>query len=145
MKRTLVCTLAAAMVLLTGKIGFSEEKAKAAEPNVIKRVAPAPTQPGKPGITQEQLDMIKKKQQERMAERQDKHDAYIKKIQDIKALALEEKATKTAAALDKFIAEQEEEFKKAGGQRGMQQLPPLTPDRGKPAGTEKGKTEPAKK
>jgi hypothetical protein len=40
------------------------------------------------------------------------HQAAMKELQDIKKLAADEKATKTAAALDKLIARHEQEYQK---------------------------------
>lgn len=108
MKRVLICSVAAALMLMAVKVGFSEEKAKAADANVLKKAAPGPAK-GPGGV--DRMEAMKKASEKRMSAEKEKHDAEIKKWEDIKKLAIEEKATKTAAAIDKVIAEENEEFK----------------------------------
>lgn len=131
MKRLVICSVAAAMLLVAGKVGFCQEKEKGAE---VKKSETGPAK-GAGGV--DRMEMMKKAQERRIAAEKEKHDAFIKKLDDVKKLAIEEKATKTAAAIDKLIAEENDAFKAKveRQERGMEMI--REKPKGPPEGAEK--------
>ena len=111
MKKTLICGAVALVLLLAGGTALTKEKGKAKEANRgTKRVA------GK-GLSEEQKQWKAKLQamtpeQRRLAIAQKALEGDIAPWKKVRQIATEEKAVRTVAAIDKIIAEKQEQFKK---------------------------------
>ena len=108
MKRLVIASVVALVVLAAGSMVVSKEKEGErgrrghrrmgrATYGVVDANAPAVQDANRPG--------------RRMREgRRQAFEARMEQLESIRELAVEEKATKTAAALDKFIAEEKKQF-----------------------------------
>ena len=121
MKKTLICGAVALVLLLAGGTALTKEKGKAREANrETKRTA------GK-GLSEEQKQWKAKLQamtpeQRRLAIAQKALEEDLAPWKKVRQVATEEKAERTVAAIDKIIAEKQEQFKKkmaAAEKRGM--------------------------
>jgi len=111
MKKELVCGAIALVFLLAGGTALTKEKSRAREANRgTKRVA------GK-GLSEEQKQWKAKLQamtpeERRLALAQKALQDDLEPWKKVRQIATEEKAVRTVAAIDKIIAEKQEQFKK---------------------------------
>lgn len=111
MKKVLICSVAALVILLAGGTALTKEKGKARQANQgAKRVA------GKE-VSEEQKQWKAKleamtPEQRRLALAQKALEDDLAPWKQVRQIAADEKATKTVAAIDKIIAEKQEQFKK---------------------------------
>lgn len=121
MKKVLICGVVALVFLLAGDTALTKEKGKAREANRgAKRVA------GK-AVSEEQKQWKAKleamtPEQRRLALAQKALEDDLAPWKQVRQIAAEEEAVKTLAAIDKIIAEKQEQFKKkmaAGEKRGQ--------------------------
>lgn len=111
MKKVLICSVAALVLLLAGGTAFTGEKGRAREANRgTKRVA------GK-GVSEEQKQWKAKleamtPEQRRTALAQRALENDLAPWKQVRQIAAGERAVKTLAAIDKIIAGKQEQFKK---------------------------------
>lgn len=111
MKKVLICSVAALVLLLAGSTAFTGEKGKAREANRgTKRAA------GK-SISEEQKQWKAKleamtPEQRRVALAQKALEDDLAPWKQVRQIAADEKAVKTLAAIDNIIAQKQEQFKK---------------------------------
>lgn len=111
MKKTLICGALALVLLLAGGTALTKEKGRAREgTRRTKRVA-------EKSISEEQKQWKAKLQamtpeQRRLALAQKALEDDLAPWKKVRQIAAEEKAQRTVAAIDKIIAEKQEQFKK---------------------------------
>ena len=132
MKRFLICAL---LMAITSVYAMAEEKKGQAEKSTA---AAKVAKPDVNAAAARQEQIMKDALAKRKSAVQENHDKMIARWQDIRKTAVEEKATKTAAAIDQLIAEEQESFKKrmelgTGRFGGLPSRRPGTVPAGKPA------------
>jgi predicted Rossmann-fold nucleotide-binding protein len=112
MRKVLICSIAALVILLAGGTGTAKERTNNKEANTkIKNV-------GEKKNLSEQDKQWKEKfkamtpEQKRLALAQRAFDEEMAPWQQVRKIAVEENATKTLAAIDKIIAGKKEQFNK---------------------------------
>lgn len=110
MKKVLICSVAALVILLAGGTAMTKERAKNKEANT-KNVGE------KKGISEQDKQWKEQfkamtPEQKRLALAQRAFDDEVAPWQQVRKIAVEENATKTVAAIDKIIAGKKEQFKK---------------------------------
>jgi hypothetical protein len=145
MKKVLICSIAALAILLTGGTAVTKERAKNKEAD----------KQTKKTTENKKLSEEEKQFREQLKEMtpEQRRAALAKKAlaeelapwQAVRKIAAEEKATKTVAAIDKVIADRQEQFKKK--LEAMKAEKPAQADKAKAEGTrrEGQKTERKKK
>ena len=97
------------VLFVIGGFVFAEaEKAQKQEKPDVERLDPRTRSMGHPRSRADRSQMYR----ERMEKQMEMHKAALKELEDIKKLAEEEGATKTAAALQKLIDKKDARFKK---------------------------------
>ncbi len=112
MKKVLICSVAALVVLLAGGTALTKETAKNKEAVKQAKNAAESTKPA--------ADLKQAKEQLKEMTPEQRRAALAKKAmeeelapwQAVRKIAAEENATKTVAAIDKIIAAKQEQFKK---------------------------------
>ncbi len=110
MKKVLICGVAALVILLAGGTALTKEKGKAGDGRGAKRVADK-------GISEEQKQWKAKleamtPEQRRLAVAKKALEDDLAPWKQVRQIAADEKAVKTMAAIDKIIAEKQEQFNK---------------------------------
>ncbi len=112
MKKVLICSVAALVVLLAGGTALTKEAAKNKEATKQVKNAAEKTKPS--------VDLKQAKEQLKDMTPEQRRAALAKKAleedlapwQAVRKIAVEENATRTVAAIDKIIAGKQEQFKK---------------------------------
>jgi len=112
MKKVLICSVAALVVLLAGGTALTKETAKNKEANKQAKNAAESTKPSAElKQAKEQLkDMTPEQRRAALAKKALEEE--LAPWQAVRKIAVEENATKTVAAIDKIIAAKQEQFKK---------------------------------
>jgi nitrate reductase cytochrome c-type subunit len=112
MKKVLICSVAALVVLLASGTALTEEKGKSKEANKQAKNAAESTKPSAElKQAKEQLkDMTPEQRRAALAKKALEEE--LAPWQAVRKIAVEENATKTVAAIDKIIAAKQEQFKK---------------------------------
>jgi len=112
MKKALICSVAALVILLAGGTALTKETGKNKEAN---KQAKGAAESVKPSAEQKQA----KEQMKDMTPEQRRAALAKKALEEelapwlaVRKIALEENATKTVAAIDKIVAGKQEQFKK---------------------------------
>lgn len=106
MKTKVLTGLCLILFVMTGFAAAASERS--AGPAGIRQPAP---QSARPTATPRAQGNREQMYQEMLAKRTEEHQAAVKELEDIKKLAEEEGATKTAEALQKMIDKKNDEFK----------------------------------
>lgn len=112
MKKVLICSVAALVLLLTGGTAVTKERAKSKEAN---KQTKSITENKKLSTEQKQAkEQLKEMtpEQRRVALAKKAFEEEMAPWQAVRKIAVEEKATKTVAAIDKIIAAKQEQLKK---------------------------------
>jgi len=135
MKKVLICSVAALVVLLAGGTALTQETDKAKE---APKEASKEVKKGAEKKLSEQGKQFKEQfkemtpEQKRLALTQRVLDEELAPWLQVRKIAVEENATKTVAAIDKIIAAKKEQFKKRSG--AMKEDKPAQTDKPKAEG-----------
>ena len=114
MKKVLICSVAALVILLAGGTALTQETAKNKEAaKEAKGAAEKKASEADKQLRQQFKEMTP--EQKRLALSQKQFDEEMAPWMEVRKIAVEEKATKTVAAIDKIMALKEEQFKKRSG------------------------------
>ena len=115
MKKMLICSVAAMVLLLTSGTAVTKERAKNKEANKqTKNAAEDKKLSAEQEKAKEQLkDMTPEQRRGALAKKALEEE--LAPWQAVRKIAVEENATKTVAAIDKIIADKQEQFKKKLG------------------------------
>ena len=118
MKKVLICSVAALVILLAGGTAMTQETNKAKE-------APKEAAKGAKNVAEKKVSEQDKQWQEqfkamtpeqkRLALTQKQLDEELAPWLQVRKIAVEENATKTVAAIDKIVTAKKEQFKKRAG------------------------------
>ncbi len=114
MKKVLICSVAALVVLLAGGTALTKETAKNKEAAKEAKGAAEKKASEADKQAKEQFKEMTP-EQKRLALTQKQLDEELAPWMEVRKIAVEEKATKTVAAIDKIIAAKKEQFKKRSG------------------------------
>ena len=134
MKKVLICSVAALVILLAGGTALTQETGKVKEApkeasKEVKKAAEKKLSEQDKQFKEQFKEMTP--EQKRLALMQKALDEELAPWLEVRKVAVEENATKTVAAIDKIIAAKKEQFKKRSG----------TMKESKPAQAEKPKAE----
>jgi hypothetical protein len=112
MKKVLICSVAALAILLTGGTAVTKERAKNREAiKQTKNAAEGTNASAEQKLSKEQLkDMTPEQRRAALAKKALEEE--LTPWQAVRKIAVEEKATRTVAAIDKIILAKQEQFKK---------------------------------
>lgn len=112
MKKALICSIAALVILLAGGTAMTKERAGNKEANTkAKNVGEKKSLSEQDKQWKEQFKAMTP-EQKRLALAQRAFDEEMAPWQQVRKIAVEENATRTVAAIDKIIAGKKEQFKK---------------------------------
>ena len=112
MKKMLICSVAALAILLAGSTALTKEKGKARKADKETRKVSE-----KKKLSEQEKQWREKlkamaPEERRLAMAKKALENELAPWQEVRKVAVEEKATKTVAAIDKIIAAKQEQFKK---------------------------------